>query len=144
MKKYFDHFLTKGSTYHTCKFKLWKKNVFVLLLFLSFSFQTNGQKRFIYENGTQNFMFQLFGPEMIGIHYNYFMLDKLSVNTGLGWGLSTHIGLNYYLTKRNNLYFGYQLCRITRISFDDPFTSYGSHLGYWFTSNICFGIHHFS
>ena len=58
-------------------------------------------------------MGQLWGPEILGGHLNFFLHDRLSINFGIGLNFDTHIGSNVYLKNRNSsarsLYVGAQV-----------------------------------
>lgn len=62
--------------------------------------------------GTPAFFLQLYGPEILGLHVNYNISNRFSVNTGIGLNADFHIGSNYYVTKRKpgnfSLYTGFQ------------------------------------
>ncbi len=58
-------------------------------------------------------MGQLWGPEILGGHLNFFLHDRLSINFGIGLNFDAHLGSNVYLKNRNSsarsLYVGAQV-----------------------------------
>ena len=62
--------------------------------------------------GTPAFFLQLYGPEILGLHVNYNISKRFSVNTGIGLNADFHLGSNYYVTNRKpgnfSLYSGFQ------------------------------------
>ncbi len=72
------------------------------------------------KQGSYSIMFQLFGPEGIGVYGNYYLIRKFSINAGFGFGTDAHIGANYYLTRKqfSGLYLGAQVCRIAEMNLD--------------------------
>jgi hypothetical protein len=81
-----------------------------------------------------NFSFQLLGPELLGFYYNHYLNQQLSLNAGLGYGLNSHIGINYYPFKVNpvRFYIGGQACLLTEVNLDDLVSNYGSQFAIYF------------
>ena len=62
---------------------------------------------------------QLFGPEVLGIHFNVNTGKKTSLNFGIGVNVDVHAGMNYYFKKRqlsgSSAYAGFQVASIRDI-----------------------------
>ncbi len=66
-------------------------------------------------------MGQLWGPEILGGHLNFFLHDHLSINVGIGLNFDAHLGSNVYLKNRNSsarsLYVGAQFIQYREFLF---------------------------
>ena len=51
---------------------------------------------------TVSLMGQLWGPEILGGHLNFFLHNRLSINFGIGLNFDAHVGSNIYLKDRNS------------------------------------------
>ncbi len=64
---------------------------------------------------------QLWGPEILGVHLNLLLHDRLSVNFGTGLNFDAHVGWNVYLKNRNSsarsLYVGAQVIQYRQFLF---------------------------
>ena len=81
---------------------------------------------------------QVWGPEIIGFHFNTFIANRFSVNLGIGIITDAHIGFNMYFSNRNksisSIYLGIQL-----ISYNH-FNPFGSSSGRQFGIYLPIGI----
>ena len=102
----------------------------LLIIFTLSALSLKGQGFAEDKRATNNLSFQLFGPERFGLYYNHYLSDYFSLNTGVGWGTSSHIGFNYYPLKvRKCYYVGGQVCLETDPDLDSFTKNYGSQLG---------------
>ena len=65
-------------------------------------------------------LLQLNGPEVIGVHLNVSLNNRISVNAGLGIGPSFHLGSNFYFSNKSDrassrVYAGIQIYSIREI-----------------------------
>jgi len=71
------------------------------------------------DRGRTSLLFQFGGPELLGVHVNVLIADRITVNAGLGFDLDAHIGSSYYLIKSENsgkrMYVGFELSTIQMI-----------------------------
>lgn len=82
--------------------------------------------------------FQLFGPELLGLYYNHYLSDHLSLNAGIGIGGNSHIGFNYYPfdISAARFYLGGQACLLTEIDLESIASNYGSQAAVYFPVGI--------
>lgn len=52
-------------------------------------------------------MLQFYGPEALGVHVNQNITRSIALNFGLGLDLGAHLGMNAYLTNRNQKRFAW-------------------------------------
>jgi hypothetical protein len=83
------------------------KNLIVAIWILIFTFSI--PTKLTAQNDTSSFksrsslLFELFGPELMGGYFNYFISNRISANLGIGLDLDFHLGSNIYLVRRNKL-----------------------------------------
>lgn len=63
--------------------------------------------------GSSSLMLQVIGPEVLGVHYNYYVTYRISINAGIGFNMDVHLGSNFYLKNRSksssSLFLGAQI-----------------------------------
>lgn len=79
------------------------------------------QKESINFKGSKSIFLQLFGPEVLGAHFNSNLNNRISVNAGLGLGLAYHLGSNIYFRNTGNsrlsrFYLGFQVFSIRSVN----------------------------
>lgn len=99
-----------------------KKAFLIFICFISvFLFHTKliAQNDTLKFNGKSSLLLDIYGPEVIGIYFNYYINNRISVNTGLGIFLDFHLGTNVYLIRRNKsrhaIYIGGQIAHYRTI-----------------------------
>lgn len=111
-----------------------KTATIIPLVLLLTVLRLNGQNLPAADKGDRTLSIQLYGPELLGFHYNYFLDDRFSLNAGLGIFFNLHAGANYYFlnTSNVNIYAGSQICYITELSLDNIFSNYGGQPAIYF------------
>lgn len=94
----------------------------------------NSQHDSINLGGRPSFYLQIMGPEVLGVHVNIYLGNRISLNGGIGFNVDAHIGTNLYLTKRNQskgaFYIGTQVCSYRIFKFN--FTGKERQLAFYF------------
>ena len=101
-----------------------EKNLTILLMLFIYSSNVNlvAQNNSVNQRGRTSIFLQFGGPEILGVHVNTFLNNKISVNAGLGFNRDAHVGSNIYIVKAENstkyMYVGLQLCTIHQYLLD--------------------------
>jgi hypothetical protein len=97
----------KNLLINLCHFNsniIMKKLIVVFgFLILTFSFHKKlaAQSDTLNFKGKSSLLFEMWGPEVIGGYFNYFINNRISANLGIGFDLDFHLGSNLYLIRRN-------------------------------------------